>query len=80
MDSGGRRLPRSIIQRLLIARVIINEPKLLQLEDPLQFVSDEEKRRIIDYLTSEERNWTLVVVADCSYWKLKATQKINLSN
>lgn len=80
VDSGGRRLPRSVIQRLLIARVIINEPKLLLLEDPLQFVSDEEKRRIVDYLTSHERDWTLIVVTDCSYWKSKATQRIELSN
>ena len=78
IDSGGRRLPRSIIQKIIIARVIINEPKLLLLEDPLQFVSNEDKKQIIDYLTDEKRNWTLVVVADYHYWAEKATQKIEL--
>lgn len=78
IDSGGRRLPRSIIQKIIIARVIINEPKLLLLEDPLQFVSDEDKKQIIDYLTSPERNWTLVVVADYYYWSEKATHQIEL--
>jgi ABC-type bacteriocin/lantibiotic exporter with double-glycine peptidase domain len=78
VDSGGRRLPRSIMQKIIIARVIINEPKLLLLEDPLQFVSDDEKVQIIDYLTSSERNWTLVVVADYHYWSERATHQFEL--
>jgi ABC-type bacteriocin/lantibiotic exporter with double-glycine peptidase domain len=78
IDSGGRRLPRSLIQKLLIARTIIGEPKLLLMEDPLQFVSDEEKNRIIDYIMSPERDWTVIVVADYTYWRQKCTQKIEL--
>ncbi len=78
VDSGGRRLPRSIIQKLLIARIIVAEPKLLLLEDPLQFVEESEKRRIIDYLMSPERSWTVVLVSDFYYWKEKATQVIEL--
>ena len=78
VDSGGRRLPRSIIQKLLIARIIIGQPKLLLMEDPLQFLEEAEKKRIIDYLTDKERNWTLIVVSDFYYWKEKCTQTLNL--
>ncbi len=79
VDSGGRRLPRSIIQKLLIARILVARPKLLLLEDPVQFVEEENKKEIIDYIMSPERGWTVVVVADYYYWKEKTTSTINLS-
>ena len=78
VDSGGRRLPRSVIQKLLIARIIAGEPKLLLMEDPLQFVEESEKKRIIDYLMDQQRNWTLIVVSDFHYWKEKSNQILKL--
>lgn len=78
VDSGGRTLPRSMIQKLYIARIIINQPKLLIMENPLQFIDNEEKKRIIDYLTDIQRPWTLIVVSDFEYWKEKTTQVIDL--
>lgn len=78
LDSGGRRLPRSIIQKILIARVIVAQPRLLLIEDPLQFLQEEEKIKIIDYLMDKKRPWTLIVVSDFYYWKDKCTQIIQL--
>jgi ABC-type bacteriocin/lantibiotic exporter with double-glycine peptidase domain len=79
VDSGGRRLPRSIIQKLLIARIIISAPKLLLLEDPLQFVEESEKKRIIDYIMDPDQPWTVILVADSPYWKTKCSQIIELN-
>ncbi|MDB4285777.1 ABC transporter ATP-binding protein/permease [bacterium] len=79
VDSGGKRLPRSIIQKVLIARIIVGKPRLLLMEDPLQFVEEEEKKRIIDYIMDEERNWTVMVVSDYYYWETKCTQVLNLT-
>jgi len=78
VDSGGRRLPRSIIQKLLIARVIVGEPQLLLMEDPLQFIDEEEKKRIVDYFMDSERQWTVVIVSDFYYWKEKCDRFIVL--
>lgn len=78
VDSGGRRLPRSIIQKLLIARMIIDKPKLLLMEDPLQFIEDDEKKRIIDFIMDKKRNWTVVVVSDFHYWREKCDRIIEL--
>ncbi len=79
VDSGGRRLPRSIIQKLMIARIIIGKPKLLLMEDPLQFIEDEEKKRIIDYIMDKQRPWTVLVVSDFYYWKDKSDRIIELN-
>ncbi len=76
--TGGKRLPRSIIQKLLVARIIINKPKLLLMEDPLQFIEVEEKKRIIDYIMDKNQNWTVIVVSDFHYWIEKCDKIIEL--
>ena len=80
VDSGGRRLPRSIIQKLLIARIIIAKPGLLLLEDPLQFIPEDEKRRIIDYIMDTKRDWTVLVISDFGYWTEKSDRLIDINN
>ena len=79
VDSGGRRLPRSIIQKLHIARLIVDKPQLLLLEEPLHFIENEEKRRIIDYLTDKKHKWTLIVISDFKYWKIKSDKILELT-
>jgi ABC-type bacteriocin/lantibiotic exporter with double-glycine peptidase domain len=78
LDSGGRRLPRSIIQKIHIARLIVGQPRLLLMEDPMTNIEDEEKKRIIDYIMDKERNWTVLVVSDFFYWKEKCDRIIDL--
>lgn len=80
VDSGGRRLPRNIIQKILIARTLIDEPKLLLLEDPLQFINNDEKKEIIDYIMDEKHKSTVIVISDYYYWKEKCNRVINLNN
>jgi len=79
VDTGGRRLPRTILQKLLVARIIINKPQLLLMEDPLQFIEESEKKRIIDYLTDQQHNWSILVVSDFYYWKEKCDRIIELT-
>ena len=79
VDSGGRRLPRSIIQKILVARLIINKPKLLLMEDPLQFIDEGEKRRIIDYIMDKNQDWSVIIVSDYYYWKEKSDRVITLT-
>ncbi len=79
IDSGGRRLPRSIIQKILIARLLIGSPKLLLMEDPLQFINDIDKKKIIDYIVDDERNWTVLVISDYYYWEEKCSSTLDLN-
>ena len=78
VDSGGRRLRRSIIQKLLVARILVNKPKLLLMEDPLHFMEDEDKIKIIDYIMDSKQPWTVLVVSDFYYWKEKCDREIEL--
>ncbi|MCB0533651.1 MAG: ABC transporter ATP-binding protein [Lewinellaceae bacterium] len=80
IDPEGKRLPRSIIQKLLIARAIVNKPRLLIMEDPLQSVNQTEKKKIIDHIMDPKNEWTVIVVSDDPYWKAKSTQTIQLKS
>ena len=78
--STGKRISRSIIQKIILARSIVGKPKLLLLKNPLQFMNKEDRNSIIDYLTSEDKDWALVVVSDFDYWKEKCNKNIWLTN
>ncbi len=78
VDSEGRRMPRSIIQKIILARSLAGTPKLLLLEDPLQFIDEKEKNSIIDYIMSPNNPWTVIVIADYLYWADKSNQIIKL--
>lgn len=64
----GKRIPRSIRQKLLLARAIVHKPRLLVLEDPLEHVSQTVKRHIIEFVMDKKRPWTVIVVSADQYW------------
>ena len=72
----GKQLSSSIIQKILLARSIINKPKILFYEDALDKMDDDIAREVIDFLTSDENHWTLIVSSKNSYWKTKCTRTI----
>ncbi len=78
IDSGGRRLPGSVIRKLLLARILVKEPQLLLLEEPLQSVEAGERKRIVDYIMDDARDWTVFVVSDYEGWERKCTQVLRL--
>ena len=47
LDPEGKKLPRSIKNKILLARAIVTKPKLLILENPLSDVQNEDKHDII---------------------------------
>lgn len=67
LDPMGRNLPRSIVQKLLLARSIADKPKLLLLEDAFEHLQENDRRSIIDFLTKDENKWTLVAVSSDPY-------------
>lgn len=68
LDPEGKRLPRSIVQKLLLARCIVDRPKLIILEDPLEHIDEDEKHKIIDFLTASENKWTMIAVSSDRYF------------
>ena len=67
LEPEGKRLPRSIIQKLLLARSIVDKPKLLVLEDTFEHIDEKERRNMIEFITSREHPWTIVAASSNAY-------------
>ena len=64
LTPGGKNLPRSIVTKIIIARSIVSQPRLLAMEEPLLQLEQRDRECIADVLTDPSRDWTLVAVSN----------------
>ncbi len=76
----GRQLSSSNAQKILLARSIVNKPKILFYEDPLDKMDEGASKEIIDFLTNSSNQWTIIVSSKNNYWEQKCSRKITLQN
>jgi ABC-type bacteriocin/lantibiotic exporter with double-glycine peptidase domain len=74
----GKQISFTIAKKLILARAILKDPKLLILEEPLEHFEVHEAKRIISYLTDANKSWSLVVVSFNPEWETKCTEVITL--
>ena len=74
----GKQMSYTIAKKIILARAIIKEPKIMILEDPLDQFNLDETVRIIDYLTDANKPWALIVVSSKKSWRTKCNQIITL--
>ena len=72
----GKHLSSSNAQKILLARSIVTKPKILFYEDPLDRMDAAVAEQIIDFITSDKNNWTVIVSSKNEYWKQKCNRKI----
>ena len=63
LDPTGKRLPRNVIHKILLVRALVNQPKLMLLEEPWLNIENGYRQQIIELL-NELKNTTLVVVSN----------------
>lgn len=61
LDPVGKRLSRSVIQKILLIRALINHPRLLLLEEPWRGFEDHNRKKIQEYLMEEIKGVTVFV-------------------
>lgn len=59
---NGQTLPKNVIQKLLIARSIVDKPRLLLLENSLEKVTGKDKKLILDFLFDKKNPWTIIFI------------------
>lgn len=62
--SGGKGLPNSVIQKLILARCIAKQPKLMVLNDFFIGLARSEKLRLIQQLMDTSNPWTFIAVSN----------------
>ncbi len=67
IDTEGKKLPKSVVQKILLARSIVDKPRLLLLEESFAHINTEDRNDVIDFLTHKDNPWTLVAVSNNAY-------------
>ena len=64
----GQQIPFTVAKKIVLARSIVRNPKLLLLKDPLDQFNEEEVTEIIDFLSDPKNGWSLIVVSENKLW------------
>ena len=64
LQPEGRDLPKTIRIKIILARCVIGNPKLIVLEDVFKQLSNYDKNCFLDYLLGEDKNWTVIAVSN----------------
>lgn len=76
----GKQIPHTISKKIVLARSIVQKPKLLILKDPLDHFADDEANRIMDFLSSPDNGWALIVVSANLRWADQCTRVITMES
>lgn len=74
----GRQMSYTLSKKIVLARSILKNPKILILEDALDRFNKSETKSIVDYLTHPDKPWGLVVVSSSKIWVDKCNEIITL--
>ena len=77
LDPTGKRLPRSVVQKILLVRALAHKPSLLIMEEPWQGI-EEEYCRSIQELIINTGNATVIVATTDESFSSKCNQVIQL--
>ncbi|MFK7748820.1 MAG: peptidase domain-containing ABC transporter [Kordia sp.] len=78
LNPEGKQISYNISKKIVLARAIIKQPKVLILEDPLDQFNVDESNDIIDFITDEKNPWALIVVSSNERWKTNCGELITL--
>ena len=78
--SHGFRLSRGQRQKLLIARGIVNTPKLLILDEAFTGIDERKKIKILDNLLDPQNQWTVIDISHDADVVMRSTKMIVLNN
>ncbi|MBU3821760.1 ATP-binding cassette domain-containing protein [Flavobacteriaceae bacterium XHP0103] len=78
LNPDGKQMSHTVSKKIVLARAILKNPKVLILEDALDRFNPKETNSIIDYITHPDRPWALIVVSGNDSWKSRCSQIIQL--
>jgi ABC-type bacteriocin/lantibiotic exporter with double-glycine peptidase domain len=78
LDPTGNRLPRNVIQKILLVRALAHKPQLLLMEEP--WLGIEEQYRVdIQHMLLQLKDTTVIVAANDENFAARCNQTINLA-
>ncbi|MGZ5189747.1 MAG: peptidase domain-containing ABC transporter [Flavisolibacter sp.] len=77
LDPAGKRLPRTVVQKILLVRALAHKPSLLIMEEPWQGIEEQYRRSIQDLILNAGNTTVIVATTDTTFSK-KCNQIIHL--
>lgn len=79
LDPAGKRLPRNVVQKILLVRALLHRPKLLLLEEPWQGMEEQHRFSIQDLLLNDLPGTTVIVASTSQTFARRCDQVITLA-
>ncbi|MEI6950546.1 ABC transporter ATP-binding protein [Paraflavisolibacter sp. H34] len=80
LDPTGKRLPRNVVQKILLVRALARKPQLLLLDEPGEGIEAQYQQQIRNMLLHGMEGVTLLVVTQDPEWIRQCHQVIRLSH
>ncbi|MFK7900232.1 MAG: peptidase domain-containing ABC transporter [Cyclobacteriaceae bacterium] len=77
---GDMTVPRSVVNKITIARSIAEKPRFFILDDILLNMQREDKDRIIDFFTGHDKPWSLMVATNDAKFASQCDKIVILNN
>jgi ABC-type bacteriocin/lantibiotic exporter with double-glycine peptidase domain len=80
IDPNGKKFPRSITHKIILARSIVDRPKLLLMDDIQGFMNIKTDAKLFSFLSSNDTPWTLVAAISNKDWLVYFDKIIVIEN
>lgn len=77
---NGKQLSSSNIQKILLARSVLQQPRLLFLENAFDKMDSSTSQQVIDFLMHPNQKWTIIAISKNNYFTQICNRKIHLEN
>jgi ABC-type bacteriocin/lantibiotic exporter with double-glycine peptidase domain len=80
IDASGKKLATNITKKILLLRALINQPKLILLDEPLAGLSEYAKEKLWTYLKKVKSHTTIIISTNDKSTLKNCDELINISN
>ena len=60
----GKNLPKSVRMKIMLARSIVGNPRLVLLEDGFNYLAKNDRQNFMNYLLNKKQNWTVIAISN----------------
>lgn len=80
LNTNGRKLPGTVVRKILLVRALINKPALLLLEEPWDGLEIHYQQQIKTLLLQEMKNTTMFIISKDENFAAACNKSIHLKN
>jgi len=80
LDPIGKKLSRNIIQKILLLRALVGNPRLVLMEEPFDGLNDPIKEKLINYLLIDNKTQTIIISSNDQSIAAKCDKVVFLKN